>query len=314
MKIHKGNTFARLKNPVISIGIFDGVHRGHAAVFERLRQRAEKMDGESAVVTFWPHPRQVIGDNGDNLRFLTTLEEKKALIRRHGIDHLLIIPFTREFSLLPASDFIRRFLVDMVGLRHLVFGFDHHFGRGREGNFGNMKDCARRYGFTIEQLDPVMEGDTIISASAIREALLRGDVSLASVLLSYPYSLRGKITRGEQVGRVIGYPTANIKVDHRHKLVPADGVYAVEVLLGKKLLMGMMNIGVRPTVRTGKGDKTLEVHIINLEADLYRRNIRIRFIERIREERKFGTIELLREQLEKDKNAAIRILSGQQEK
>jgi riboflavin kinase / FMN adenylyltransferase len=309
LKIHRGSQLYRLKSPVISIGIFDGVHRGHSAVFESVRKRAAELSGESAIVTFWPHPRLVLGGSDENLRFLTTLEEKTALIRDHGIDHLFIMPFTKEFSRLPACDFVRQYLVEGAGLAHLVFGFDHHFGRGREGNFENLKTCARLYNFTLEQLEPVTAAGIRVSSSVIRDALCNGNVSLASELLSYPYGLQGTIVGGEKVGRAIGYPTANVKPGDPNKLVPADGVYAVRVMMGGKSFMGMMNIGFRPTISKVRGNKTLEVHIIDYSGNAYDSEVRIDFIDRIREEREFGTLDLLREQLEKDKAVAVRILS-----
>jgi riboflavin kinase / FMN adenylyltransferase len=309
MQIHKGSTLNRLRNTVISIGVFDGVHRGHAAIFAAVRERAGKLDGESAIVTFWPHPRLVLGRNGDELKYLTTLDEKEELISRHGIDHLIVINFTREFSKLPPCRFVKQYLVDRAGLRHLIFGFDHHFGHKRAGNFDNLKSCAGLYGFTIEQMKPVLEGTFRISSSAIREALSLGNVRLASHLLSYPYSLYGKIIGGNQVGRVIGYPTANLKPVDDHKLVPADGVYAVRVKTGGRDYAGMMNIGIRPTINKDHGDKSLEVHIIGFDGDLYDHDIEIAFIERIRDEREFGSLDQLKEQLARDRESAIRILS-----
>jgi riboflavin kinase / FMN adenylyltransferase len=295
---------------VISIGIFDGVHKGHAAIFNRVRQRALEMNGESVIVTFWPHPRLVLGNDTDRVKLLTSLDEKKELISRHAIDHLVILEFTKEFSLLPACRFVKQYLVDGAGLKHLVFGFDHHFGHKREGNFENLKSCAQIYGFTLEQLDPVMEGKHRISSSAIREALLEGNIRLATGLLSYPYMLRGKIIEGRQVGRMIGFPTANIEVDDRYKLIPANGVYAVEVIMEQGNFKGMMNIGYRPTITKGSTEKTMETHIIDFEGDIYNRNITIRFIDRIRDEMEFDTIEHLTEQLSRDKLTALRILSA----
>jgi riboflavin kinase / FMN adenylyltransferase len=295
---------------VISIGIFDGVHRGHAAVFERVSQRARELSGESAIVTFWPHPRLVLGGKSETLKILSTLDEKKALIRGHGIDHFFIMPFTKEFSMLPACEFVKQYLVDGAGLAHLVFGYDHHFGRGREGNYENLKTCARLHGFTLEQLNPVTLGNIRISSSAIRNALEGGDVRLASELLSYPYSLRGTIVGGMQIGRAIGYPTANVEPDDPAKLIPANGVYAVRARVGTRTYNGMMNIGFRPTIAQSHERKTLEVHIIGFSGNAYDRKVKISFIERIREERKFETIDLLREQLEKDRSTALRMLSG----
>jgi riboflavin kinase / FMN adenylyltransferase len=310
LKVHKGNSIQSIRNPVISIGVFDGVHRGHAAIFARVRGRAKELGGESVIVTFWPHPRLVLGHNTDGLKYLTTLDEKKSLISRHGIDHLIVLTFTKEFAKLPPCNFVRQYLVDRAGLRHLVFGFDHHFGHKREGNFENLKSCAVMYGFSIEQLEPVVEGNCLISSSAIREALSLGDVKHASHLLSYPYSLQGKIVGGKQVGRSMGYPTANLKPGDEHKLVPADGVYAVRVRIGRQNFMGMMNIGFRPTVDKRQGDKSLEVHIMDFEGDVYNHKIRISFIDRIRDEMQFGSLDQLKKQLARDKHRAIQILSS----
>ncbi len=293
---------------MVSIGVFDGVHRGHAAIFARVRERAKELDGESVIVTFRPHPRLVLGKNNDDLKYLTTFEEKKNLISQHGIDHLIVINFTKEFAGLPPCTFVKDYLVDRTGLRHLVFGFDHHFGHKRRGNFENLKSCAALYGFTIEQMDPVVDGKSRISSSAIREALSAGDVRLACHLLSYPYSLRGKIIGGKQVGRAIGYPTANIEPDDEHKLVPADGVYAVKVIIGKQALRGMMNIGFRPTIDKHGKEKSIEVHIMDFEGDVYNHPIEIRFIERIREERKFESLEQLKAQLARDRERVLQII------
>jgi riboflavin kinase / FMN adenylyltransferase len=292
---------------VISIGIFDGVHKGHAAIFGKVRQRAAELGGESVIVTFWPHPRIVLSQESSQMKFLSTIDEKKKLIGNHDIDHLIILEFTREFSRLQACRFVKEYLVDGVGLKHLVFGYDHHFGHKREGNFENLKGCASLYNFSLEQLEPVMEGEHRISSSAIREALLKGNVRLAGDLLSYPYILEGKIVGGKQVGRIIGFPTANIEVIDNHKLVPADGVYAVEVLMGRRVYKGMMNIGFRPTISHGN-DKTMETHIIDFEGDIYNQNIIIRFIERIRDEKQFASLDQLKEQIASDKAVALQIL------
>ena len=310
MKISKDKTIQRIRNPVISIGVFDGVHRGHAAIFARVRGRAKELGGESVIVTFWPHPRLVLGHSSDQLKYLTTLDEKRSLISRHGIDHLIVLAFTKEFAKLPPCNFVKQYLVDRVGLRHLVFGFDHHFGHNREGNFENLKSCAAMYGFSIEQMEPVVEGNCRISSSAIRESVSLGNVRQAADLLSYPYSLQGKIIGGKQVGRSMGYPTANLDPEDEHKLVPADGVYAVRVRVGRQDFMGMMNIGFRPTVEKRKGNKSLEVHIMDFAGDVYNHKIKISFIDRIRDEMQFGSLDQLKEQLARDKHRAIEILSS----
>jgi riboflavin kinase / FMN adenylyltransferase len=308
LKTHRGTVSSRLRNPVVSIGVFDGVHSGHAAVFEKVRQRAAGMEGESVIVTFDPHPRIVLGKDSSNLKYLTTFDEKEYLISQHGIDHLVVIPFTREFARQDPCSFVKDYLVRNTGMRHLVFGFDHHFGHKRQGNYENLKECAALYGFTLEQLEPVFAGSNKVSSSLIRSVLSEGDVKLAARLLSYPYSLTGKITGGRQVGRIIGYPTANIIPDDQHKLVPADGVYAVRVLLEDRTYSGMMNIGFRPTINNEGTDRTLEVHIIDFDRNLYNKEIAIQFIGRIRAEQKFNSLERLKEQLSKDRSVAIRIL------
>ena len=295
---------------MVSIGVFDGVHRGHAAVFEKVRQRAAGMDGESVIVTFDPHPRIVLGNDSGNLKYLTTFEEKKHLISQHNIDHLVVISFTREFARQDPCNFVKEYLVGNTGMRHLVFGFDHHFGHKRQGNYDNLKECAALYGFTLEQLEPVFDGSNKISSSLIRSALSEGDVELAARLLSYPYSITGKITGGRQVGRIIGYPTANIIPDDQHKLIPADGVYAVRVLLEDRIYSGMMNIGFRPTINREGAGRTLEVHIIDFDRDLYNKQIVIQFIGRIRAEQKFNSLDRLKEQLSKDRSRIIRILNS----
>ncbi len=309
MKIHKDTTIQPVSNPVISIGVFDGVHRGHAAIFDRVRSRSNELGGESIIVTFRPHPRLVLGDKSETLKYLTTFDEKSSLISRHGIDHLIVLAFTKEFAKLPPCDFIKQYLVDRVGLRHLVFGFNHHFGHNREGNFENLKSCAVKYGFSIEQIEPVVAGNCQISSSAIREAISLGNVRRAAQLLSYPYSLQGKIVAGRQLGRSMGYPTANLDPEDEHKLVPANGVYAVRVRINKQDYMGMMNIGFRPTVDKMKGNKSFEVHIMDFAGDVYNNKIRVTFIDRIRDEINFSSLEKLREQLERDKIRAVEILS-----
>jgi riboflavin kinase / FMN adenylyltransferase len=310
LKVHTESNLKKLKNTVISIGIFDGVHKGHAAIFSRVREKAREIGGQSAIVTFWPHPRLVLGHGAENLKLLTSLEEKKKLIINYFIDHLIILDFTPEFSRLPACTFVKKYLVDGAGLSHLVFGFDHHFGHKREGNYENLKSCAQLYGFSIEQLDPVMERGRRVSSSTIREALFLGNVKLASELLSYPYMIEGKIVGGRQFGRAIGYPTANIRVSDDHKLIPANGVYAVEVLMGQKTWKGMMNIGYRPTLGQGSGEISLEVHIIDFDADVYNHDITIRFIDRIRDEKQFDSPVHLAEQLARDKAAVLDIMNN----
>lgn len=310
MKLHSEKISSRLKNPVVSIGIFDGVHLGHTSILETVKARAAEIGGESVIVTFWPHPRIVLGKDTGQLKFLSTLHEKQLLLEKHGIDHLLIIPFTWEFSRLPACEFVKTQMVETIGIKHLVFGFNHHFGRNREGSFENLRDCAGLYGFSIEQLKPLIVNNTQVSSSVIRDFLFAGDIEKANELLGYLYFVEGKIIGGKQIGRAIGFPTANISVEDSHKLIPADGVYAVEVLIWGNKYAGMMNIGYRPTINhTGEG-KSLEVHIMNFEENVYNHDIQIRFVKKLRNEKQFDSLDDLKRQLEIDKAGVLKILGN----
>jgi riboflavin kinase/FMN adenylyltransferase len=295
---------------VVSIGIFDGVHLGHSSILERVRERSEELGGESVIVTFWPHPRIVLGKDTGELKFLSTLHEKQLLLEKQGIDHLLIIPFTYEFSRIAACDFVKNYLAKTIGMKHLVFGFNHHFGRNREGSYENLKDCAQKYGFSIEQISPVLVNNSQVSSSAIREFLLAGDVEKANELLGYRYFIEGNILGGKQIGRVIGYPTANISVEDPHKLIPADGVYAVEVLIWEQKFPGMMNIGFRPTINHQGEGKSLEVHIMDFEGNVYNHDIHIRFVKKLRNEKHFSGLEDLKMQLKADKAAVLEIFGN----
>lgn len=309
MRIHSSKISGKLNNPVVSIGIFDGVHSGHSHILQRVRERALELEGESVIVTFWPHPRIVLGKETIDLKFLSTLHEKQLLLEKQQVDHLLIIPFTYEFSRIPACDFVKNYLAETIGMKHLVFGFNHHFGRNREGNYENLKDCAEKYGFTIEQLSPVLVNNFQVSSSAIREFLMAGEVEKANELLGYPYFIEGKIIGGKQIGRVIGFPTANIAVEDTHKLIPADGVYAVEVIIWEQKFAGMMNIGFRPTINHSGEGKSMEVHIMDFEGNVYNHDIHIRFVKKLRDEMHFSGLEELKKQLKADK-AAVRQIFG----
>ncbi len=310
MRILGGESIGRLRKPVVSIGVFDGVHRGHAAVFSAVRKRAAEMGGESAIVTFNPHPRLVLDDKPGQIKYLTTFDEKAELIAKKGIDNLIVFNFTKEFSRIPPCRFIEEHLVERTGLSHLVFGFDHHFGHRRQGNFHSLQHCAGLHNFSIEQLEPVISGACRVSSSIIRKVLSEGDVENAAKLLAYPYSLHGRIVGGRQVGRMIGYPTANILPDDDHKLIPATGVYAVSVEKEGSRFPGMMNIGFRPTLGMKQGEISLEVHVIGFEGNIYDRFMRVSFLGRMRDEKYFGSLELLGRQLEEDKRKALEIFSS----
>ena len=308
MKIWKHTDKFTFSNPVLTIGIFDGVHTGHKYIMERLRSIAKSCKGESVVFTLWPHPRQVLNKDVENLRYLSTFDEKILLLDKTGIDHLIVHEFTKEFAQLGSCEFIKDILIKKIGIKHLVIGYNHKFGRNREGDFQNLKECAKTYNFSFEQLDAVKNGGEKISSSSIRDLLLQGRLDAANSYLGYDYFLQGKVTGGNRVGRQIGFPTANITPHDEHKLIPADGVYAVNLKLEKKIFKGMLNIGFRPTIDHGEKSKTIEVNIFEFEGDLYGRDVTLYFRKRIRDEKKFENIEQLKQQLVLDREVVRGIL------
>jgi riboflavin kinase/FMN adenylyltransferase len=310
MKIHEDISLFSVNKPVLTVGIFDGVHLGHRFLLERLKEKAEQLGGESVVLTLWPHPRMVLNQEGNHFKLLNTLEEKKELLAGVGLDHLVIFPFTTEFSRLSSCDFIREILVEKCRISHLVVGYNHRFGRDREGNFEKLRDCATRFGFGIEQMDAFQSESREISSTGIRDLLLRGDIRGANHLLGYRYGFSGNVVGGSRLGTSMGFPTANITPDEDYKLLPADGVYAVYVELRGSYYRGMMNMGSRPTVNDDPGRKTIEVHLFDFKRDIYSEKIRVAYMARLRDERKFRDIDALKAQLERDREKALRIFDG----
>lgn len=291
---------------MVTIGTFDGVHRGHRKVIAQLLENARKIDGESVILTFFPHPRMVLFPNTEQL-LLNTEEEKIKLIAGLGVDHLVIHPFTREFSMLSSTQFIQTILVDALHTKRLVIGYDHHFGKDREGSFENLKVSGPAYGFDVEEI-PAQETDHIkVSSTRIRNALTAGEVDVANNLLGYRYKLTGTVVKGQQLGRKLGYPTANIVSNENFKLIPANGVYAVFVNSAGKRYGGMMNIGVRPTV--DGTHRTSEVNIFDFNADIYGEQLEVEFVKWVRGEQKFNGLDQLIEQLAADKIAVQKILN-----
>lgn len=286
------------------MGIFDGVHLGHRAILQRLNEVARRENGESVVLTFYPHPRMVLFPDDNDLQLLSTMEEKIALLEKTGVDHLIIHPFSREFSRTTAVEYVRDILSAQIGATKLVIGYDHHFGRNREGSLEKLKELAPEFNFEVEEI-PAQEIDSVnVSSTKIRKALERGDITTANQYLCYSYPLSGKVIHGDKIGREIGYPTANLSVADKHKLIPADGVYIVRVVLGSGMYMGMANIGVRPTLPQNRQQHKIEAHVFDFEGDLYDSEITICFEKWLRPEEKFKNLEELRVQLEKDEQAA----------
>jgi len=309
LEIYFGHTAFSSNKPVVTIGMFDGVHRGHISLLDHLVKKAADKGVESVVMTFDPHPRIVLSGNDSSLRFLTSLDEKTGLIEKAGIDKLIVIPFSLELSRMPASDFIRKYLVDILGIGHLIMGFDHHFGYRGNGNGSDISEYAARFGFGIDRLQALKQNGKTVSSTFIRELLSSGSLDEANSLLGYPYLLKGSVVEGKKIGRLLGYPTANITPDYSYKLIPADGVYAVEVFLGTEKYKAMLYIGPRPTIEKAGGKKTIEVNIFDFNEDIYGKEITVRFIYRLRGDRKFKSRDQLLRQINNDKAEALRLLS-----
>lgn len=308
MKIYNNiEAFEKTNNSVVTTGTFDGVHLGHQVILNRLKKIAKKTNGETVLLTFFPHPRMVLYPENNDLRLLNTIAERTEMIKNAGIDHLIIHPFSKEFSRISSIDFVRDILMNKLGTSTLVIGYDHHFGRNREGSFEHLQEFAPLYGFDVEEI-PAQDIQQInVSSTKIRNSLINGEINAANQFLGYNYSLSGTVVKGEQIGRKIGFPTANIKIDEQYKLIPLKGVYAVKVHLDSNEYNGMLNIGSRPTVN-GQ-DQTIEVNIFDFDKDIYDENIKISFHSRIREEVNFHELSLLKQQLELDKKKVIQILS-----
>jgi len=309
MIIHEGCEDLKLVSPVVTLGIFDGVHRGHKTLLSKLVRKAGESKGESVVITFSPHPRMVLGSGHSPLLLLTTMPEKIRLLEKEGIDHLVVLEFNEQFSRLSACDFVKEILVDKIGTKHLLLGYNHHFGSKGEGNFNTIVQCSELFDFIVEQVQGFQTEEGAISSSRIREALTEGRLDAANNMLGYHYSLDGKVVTGRQIGRSIGFPTANIKSEDDNKLIPADGVYAVEVLTEGEKYTGMLSIGFNPTVNTDITARSIEVYIIDFEKDIYGKSISVRFIKRLRDEKKFKNREELTMQMELDRQATIKLFS-----
>jgi riboflavin kinase/FMN adenylyltransferase len=308
MQVHFDiNSLPAIKNAIVSQGTFDGVHLAHKKIIERLKQIASIKDGETVLITFEPHPRMVLFPDDHGLQLLSTLNEKIHLLEKAGIDHLIILPFTKEFSRQTSEQFIRTILVNKIKTNTLVIGYDHRFGKNREGSFEHLKESSSLYGFEVEEIPEQDIDDIAVSSTKIRNALLNNDIQTAQKYLGNSYSLEGKVVKGKQLGRTIGYPTANIEVENSFKLIPQDGVYAVWVWYNKARFGGMLNIGNNPTV-AGKG-RSIEVNIFDFEKEIYSEMLKIEFVSKLRNEEKFNGLDALKAQLHLDKQNALAILN-----
>jgi riboflavin kinase/FMN adenylyltransferase len=304
---HNLDDFNPVRNAVVTSGTFDGVHVGHQKILSRLHEIAERTKGDTVVITFWPHPRLVLYPEAE-LKLLNTFEEKAELIKEQGVHHLLRIPFTKEFSQLSSEEFITKILVEKIGTKKLVIGYDHHFGKNREGSFEQLKLNGPKYGFDVEEISRQDVDHVAVSSSKIRKAIETSDLETATHLLGRPYSISGRVIKGDKLGRQIGFPTANIEIDSTHKLIPADGIYAVTVLHEHAAYNGMLYIGNRPTVDGLK--RNIEVNIFNFDKEIYGESLTVHFHQLLRGDFKFANLEELKAQLKKDEELTIQVLKN----
>ncbi|HMI07410.1 MAG TPA: bifunctional riboflavin kinase/FAD synthetase [Flavobacterium sp.] len=289
------------KKTIVTLGTFDGVHIGHKKIIEKLIQSASDSGCESLILTFFPHPRMVLQEKSE-IRLLNTIDEKIGLLENTGLDSLIIHPFDEAFSRLTAEEFVAEILVGQFNIQKIIIGHDHRFGRNRTADINDLIGFGETYGFEVEQISAQEIDAVSVSSTKIRNALLEGNIALANEYLGYEYPLTGTVTKGRQLGRTIGFPTANIKIAEDYKLIPKIGVYIVKSVLGDETVFGMMNIGMKPTV--GGSSLTIEVHFFDFDADLYGTEIQVSILEYIRDEQKFDSVEMLKNQLSKDLTAS----------
>ena len=287
---------------IVTLGTFDGVHKGHKSLLDKLINSSKELGCETAVLTFFPHPRMVLQPDAD-VKLLNTITEKAILLEASGVDNLIIHPFSREFSRLTAEDFVKDILVTRLNARKIIIGHDHRFGRNRTATTQDLIRMGEEFGFEVEQISPLDVDDVTISSTKIRNALLEGDIAMANSYLGYPYFITGTVTTGKQLGRTIGYPTANIAIPETYKLIPARGVYAVSAVINGATVYGMMNIGTRPTV--DGTNQTIEVNFFDFDADIYGVELKINMYHRLRSEQKFEGLDALKAQLATDKENTI---------
>jgi riboflavin kinase/FMN adenylyltransferase len=299
---HSINDFQSTKKTILTLGTFDGVHIGHKKILEKITQNTQDGKYESLVLTFFPHPRMVLQEKSE-IKLLNTIAEKTKLLENTGIENLVIHPFNESFSRLTAEEFVSSILVNQFHIQKIIIGHDHRFGRNRTADINDLIAFGEQYGFEVEQISAQEIKDVSVSSTKIRNALTEGDMNLTNEYLGYEYFLTGTVARGKQLGRTIGFPTANLKIEEEYKLIPKNGVYIVKSTINKKLIYGMMNIGFNPTV--GGQTQSIEIHFLNFDEDIYDLEITVSLLQYVREEQKFDSVTLLKEQLENDKKITL---------
>ena len=307
MKIYKSiDEYNESKNSVVTIGTFDGIHKGHQKIFNKLITASKQSDLSSVVLTFFPHPRIILNKYND-IKMIDTLDEKIDHLEKIGIDHLVIHPFDKKFSLLSADQFIKEYLVEKLKLKHIIIGYDHRFGKGREASVTELKEYSREFNFVVDEIDAQEIEKIAISSTKIRNSINEGDLKTTKIYLGRFFSLTGKVVKGDGLGKQIDYPTANISIEEDYKIIPKDGVYYIKTTIDNNLYNGMMNIGHRPTI--GTKEKSIEVNLFNFNTDIYDRVVSIDVVEKIRDEKKFASIEALKTQLAKDQEHCLKLIN-----
>ncbi len=300
MKVyHHIDDFVKLDNAVVTIGTFDGVHTGHRKIITDLKQLAAETGGETVLLTFFPHPRMILHPEDESIKMINTIDEKAEMLEELGIDHLIITPFSRDFSNQSPEEYIREVLVNKIGTKKIVIGYDHRFGKDRQGGLADLQRLGPVYGFDVVEIPEQDIYEVAISSTRVREALLNGAIELAHTFLSYPFFITGRVVRGDQLGRTIGYPTANIVISEKYKLVPLDGIFAVRVKIDGEIYDGMAYIGTRPTINGTR--RNIEVNIFDFDREIYNQQIRMEFYNFVRDDMKFDSLDELKEQIRKDK-------------
>lgn len=308
MKVHRElvGSLPEFRNAVITIGTFDGVHKGHQQILSQLKEEATKIGGETVIVTFHPHPRKIVSSVPGDVKLLNTQAEKKLLLEKAGIDHLVVVPFDHHFANQSAEEYIVDFLYKYFNPHTIIIGYDHRFGKGRTGDYHLLEKYGQELGFSVKEIPEQLLHEIAVSSTRIRKAIIENDIATANAALGYPYFFEGLVVEGNQLGRTIGYPTANLHIGSEEKLIPGNGVYAVQVQITDKTYGGMMNIGLRPTVDGKK--RVIEVNIFDFNDNIYGEQLRIHVLQQLRNEIKFDGLEALKAQLGRDKADAVALL------